>query len=137
MLRKIPGNGDAKKRLNTFPKLLTNAPAKGRDFGLAHTHGSVETTRASGPAPGRTLHTKSGSTGAEDSTRQNLYEDNTYRRRAVKWVPIRVVGPFEHGAFLMKLLSLFALDIANERRISLPGSRDSCQSPRGRPASLY
>src|SRR5216683_5946942 len=64
MLRKIPRK---RRRQNAFPysQNLTNAPAKGRDFGLAHTHGSVETTRASGPAPGRTLHTKSGSTGAE------------------------------------------------------------------------
>src|SRR6202035_662158 len=53
-----------------IPKTTDNLPAKGRDFGLAHTHDSVEAVRASGPAPGRTLHTKSGSTGAEDSTRQ-------------------------------------------------------------------
>ena len=87
---------EAEKALNTFPKLLTNAPAKGRDFGLAHTHGSVETTRASGPAPGRTLHMKSGSTGAEGQLAKNLYEDNTFGRRAVKCHPLEVVAQFEH-----------------------------------------
>src|SRR5579864_7379906 len=94
MLRKHQET-EAKCPQHVPKKLLTNAPAKGRDFGLAHTHDSVETVRASGPAPGRTLHTKSGSTGAEGQLAKNLYEDNTFGRRAVKWPGMRVVGPFE------------------------------------------
>ena len=42
------------------------------DFGLAHTHASVESREASGPAPSRALHQKSGSTGAEDQPKQIL-----------------------------------------------------------------
>src|SRR5258706_1971009 len=95
-IQKIPRKRRAPTRTHTFPKLLTNAPAKGRDFGLAHTHDSVETVRASGPAPGRTLHMKSGSTGAEGQLAKNLYEDNTFGWMAVKRYPPCVVGPFEH-----------------------------------------
>src|SRR6185312_17035042 len=90
--KKYPGNGGTNPPSH-IPKITDNVPAKGRDFGLAHTHGSVETTRASGPAPGRTLHTKSGSTGAEGQLAKNLYEDNTSGRRAVKWGRLTVVGP--------------------------------------------
>jgi hypothetical protein len=40
--------------------------ARALDFGLAHTRDGVRSAQASGPTPGRTLHRKSGSTGAED-----------------------------------------------------------------------
>jgi hypothetical protein len=96
MLRKIPRNAGAHVRAH-IPKTTDNSPAKDRDFGLAHTHGSVETARASGPAPGRTLHTKSGSTGAEGQLAKNLYEDNIFGWKAVKRSPWRVVGPFERA----------------------------------------
>src|SRR5579862_4174379 len=54
------------------------------DFGLAHTSDSVETARASGPAPGRTLHRKSGSSGAEGQLAKNLYTGYRTIRELVK-----------------------------------------------------
>jgi hypothetical protein len=71
-LLKPPRNqGTGRYTLNTAgtdPKFT----ARVVDFGLAHTHASVESREASGPAPSRTLHQKSGSTGAEDQPKQIL-----------------------------------------------------------------